>query len=111
AKLTRWGIDAHMGALFGLPNQLVLIAMAMSLTVMIVWGYMMWWRRRPTQARHSSASPGTLRLLRRASWPALLGLGAVAIAVGVFLPVMGVSLIGFLLLDAVVHWRRSLSSR
>ncbi|MBB1174863.1 PepSY-associated TM helix domain-containing protein, partial [Klebsiella pneumoniae] len=26
AKLTRWGIDAHMGILFGLPNQLLLAA-------------------------------------------------------------------------------------
>src|SRR5690606_6506666 len=43
AKLTRWGIDAHMGALFGVANQLVLIAFAVCLIVMIVWGYLMWW--------------------------------------------------------------------
>ena len=28
AKLTVWGIAAHMGLLFGLPNQLVLTALA-----------------------------------------------------------------------------------
>ena len=26
AKLTRWGIDAHMGVLFGVANQLLLVA-------------------------------------------------------------------------------------
>jgi uncharacterized iron-regulated membrane protein len=26
AKLTRWGVDFHMGILFGLANQLLLIA-------------------------------------------------------------------------------------
>jgi uncharacterized iron-regulated membrane protein len=31
AKLTRWGIDAHMGLLFGLANQIVLAALALGL--------------------------------------------------------------------------------
>src|SRR5690606_30823976 len=34
AKLTRWGIDAHMGTLFGLPNQIVLVAFGLALFVM-----------------------------------------------------------------------------
>ena len=47
AKLTRWGIDAHMGILFGLPNQLLLAAFGLGLCLMIVLGYRMWWSRRP----------------------------------------------------------------
>ena len=105
AKLTRWGIDAHMGALFGLPNQLLLVGMATCLTVMVIWGYMMWWRRRPTRMRGAGSPPGTLQLLRRASWPGLVCLLAIAIALGFFLPVMGISLVGFLALDCILQWR------
>ena len=36
AKLTRWGVDFHMGILFGLANQLLLIAFGIALCVMIV---------------------------------------------------------------------------
>ena len=103
AKLTRWGIDAHMGALFGLPNQLILIAMAGCLIVMVVWGYMMWWHRRPALRSLSTPYHGALSFLRGASWLARACLLAVAIAIGVFLPVMGVSLVGFLLLDCVLQ--------
>lgn len=46
AKLTLWGIDAHMGVLFGLPNQLILAAFGLGLCALIVWGYRMWWLRR-----------------------------------------------------------------
>jgi uncharacterized iron-regulated membrane protein len=28
AKLTRWGVDFHMGILFGLANQLLLVGLA-----------------------------------------------------------------------------------
>lgn len=37
-----------MGLLFGLPNQLVLLAVAGGLAAMVIWGYVMWWKRRPT---------------------------------------------------------------
>ena len=38
-----------MGLLFGLPNQLVLLAVAAGLAAMVIWGYVMWWKRRPTR--------------------------------------------------------------
>ena len=50
AKLTRWGVDFHMGILFGLVNQLLLIAFGTALCVMIVVGYRLWWIRRPARA-------------------------------------------------------------
>ena len=46
AKLTRWGIDAHMGSLFGLANQLLLAVTALGLAFLVAFGYLMWWRRR-----------------------------------------------------------------
>jgi uncharacterized iron-regulated membrane protein len=47
AKLARWGIDVHMGSMFGLANQIVLFILAIGIAAMVVWGYVMWWQRRP----------------------------------------------------------------
>lgn len=100
AKLTRWGIDAHMGLLFGLPNQIVLAIAVCGLIAMILLGYRMWWQRRPTRA-------GFGRPMPRGGWHGvplalLLLLAVVAGAVGWFLPLVGVPLLGFLLLDTVI---------
>lgn len=56
AKLTRWGVDFHMGILFGLANQLLLIAFGIALCVMIVVGYRLWWIRRPAHAAFNPAN-------------------------------------------------------
>ena len=50
AKLTTIGISAHMGLLFGLPNQLLLAGLAIGLLCVLFWGYRMAWLRRPTRA-------------------------------------------------------------
>jgi len=99
AKLIRWGIDAHMGVLFGIPNQILLTLFGLSTCLMIIWGYKMWWIRRPNAG--STSKP----LLQ--AWHKLTGIQkiitfGVALALGLSMPVMGVSLIVFLLIDA---WR------
>ncbi len=98
AKLTRWGIDVHMGVLFGLANQVALAALMVALILVIVWGYRMWWQRRPRRSRAPRAHP-------RGAWrqvplPVLFPLVAVTAAVGWFLPLFGVPLLAFLVLDA-----------
>jgi uncharacterized iron-regulated membrane protein len=105
AKLTRWGVDAHMGVLFGLPNQLLLAAFGLGLCLMILWGYRMWWLRRPAApAQHPaqtlSAAFAALPLLPR------LLVALVAAGLALALPVMGVSLLLFLLVD-LLRWRRA----
>ena len=100
AKLTRWGIDAHMGVLFGVVNQLVLVLMGGGLAGMVVLGYLMWWRRRPTLAPQATLL-GAWRCLGLGT---RVGVALVALLLGLALPVMGWSLLGFLLLDAV--WLR-----
>ncbi|WP_244223431.1 PepSY-associated TM helix domain-containing protein [Amycolatopsis circi] len=45
AKLSRWGIDAHMGLLFGVANQIVLTVLGLALVCVVGWGYRMWWLR------------------------------------------------------------------
>lgn len=103
AKLTRWGVDFHMGILFGLLNQLLLIAFGLALCVAIVMGYRLWWIKRPAQA---AASP--LQTLSQ-SWLALSLAGrlttlVMAILLGLALPVMGVSLLLFVVIDWL-RWR------
>lgn len=108
AKLSSWGIAFHMGLLFGLPNQLLLTAIGLSVLLLVFWGYRMWWLRRPTRdTAFSVGRPlvprGTWRGL---PWWCLAAVAAIAVGVGLFLPVFGVSLLAFLLVDAAVGlWR------
>ncbi|HLV77018.1 MAG TPA: PepSY-associated TM helix domain-containing protein [Marinobacter sp.] len=103
AKLTRWGIDAHMGILFGLANQLFVAACALGLCVMIVLGYRMWWLRRPTRsAIHQRSAQRVWTELRKAPPLALISMALIAAGLGWFAPVMGVSLAVFLVIDALL---------
>ncbi|MCY9787446.1 PepSY domain-containing protein [Nocardiopsis sp. EMB25] len=106
AKFTRWGIDAHMGLLFGVANQVVLTVLTAGLLAVVGWGYRMWWQRRPTRSR----ALGVGRPYPRGAFRALpLPLKAVTVvvlaAVGWAVPLVGVSLLVFLAVDAVLGWR------
>ncbi len=106
AKLTRWGVDAHMGILFGVINQVLLALFGVGLCILIILGYRMWWRRRPTQAIMHPAK--TLFycwqcLPRSARWIVLL----LTVGLGYVLPVMGVSLCVFMLVDIWCFWQAS----
>ncbi|TQE26838.1 PepSY domain-containing protein [Streptomyces ipomoeae] len=99
AKLSRWGIDAHTGVLFGLVNQLLLMALAASLIVLILWGYRMWWQR----GRGSSFG----RPIPRGAWqqvpPHILVPALALIAVlGYFVPLLGIPLAAFIVIDVVL---------
>ncbi|MFC9894138.1 PepSY-associated TM helix domain-containing protein [Nocardia sp. NPDC127579] len=100
AKLSNWGIAFHMGLLFGLPNQLLLFAGMLGLIAVLGYGYRMWWQRRPTRgsafALGRAPRGGTLR--GASPWlsvPLILA----AVVVGWFAPLVGISLIAFLILD------------
>ncbi|MEV4995141.1 PepSY-associated TM helix domain-containing protein [Streptomyces niveus] len=103
AQLTRIGIDAHMGLTFGLVNQLLLAALALSLILIIVWGYRMWWQRRPTQDRKLGVGKPMARgAWRKVPLTVLLPLIAAAALVGWFVPLLGITLVAFLVLDVVL---------
>ncbi|TMR20264.1 PepSY domain-containing protein, partial [Nonomuraea turkmeniaca] len=108
AKLARWGIDGHMGLLFGLANQILLVLLAVGLISLIVLGYRMWWRRRPTRGFGKPYARGGWR---NVPWAVLVPLGLLAVAVGVFLPLMGISLAAFLLIDVLLGLRSRASGR
>ncbi|MBA2813949.1 DUF2534 family protein [Candidatus Pantoea persica] len=105
AKLTRWGVDAHMGVLFGLPNQLLLAFFGVGLCAIIALGYRIWWIRRPALPALNPAQTllsAWLALPRYAQEASLI----VALALGWALPMMGASLLAFLAID-LLHWRRA----
>ena len=106
AKLTRWGVDAHMGVLFGLPNQLILAAFALGLCVMIVMGYRLWWLRRPAAGQGTHPAETLLCHWRQLSLSARFMLTVCAVALAVSLPLMGVTLLVMLVIDAV-RWTRA----
>ncbi|MEV0211509.1 PepSY-associated TM helix domain-containing protein [Streptomyces sp. NPDC050788] len=99
AKLTRWGIDLHTGNLFGLVNQIALMLLALALILLIVWGYRMWWQR----GRGSAFG----RPIPRGAWqqvPPLFLVPAVAVVavLGYFVPLLGITLTAFVVVDVVL---------
>lgn len=101
AKLIRWGIDAHMGILFGVMNQFIMAACGIALTGMIVLGYAMWWRRRPQAGAGLSTVTRAWLQLPRAQ---RLAAAVIAAVLGWCLPLLGASLLLFMLVD-VLRWR------
>lgn len=90
SQLTSWGTYLHMGIMFGLPLQLLLLASAVAIAVMIGAGYAMWFKRRPTRlpGRHP-----------RLSWGEWAIVGLFVATAGTFLPLFGATLVLFIAVD------------
>ncbi|WP_422772296.1 PepSY-associated TM helix domain-containing protein [Plantactinospora sp. WMMC1484] len=108
AQLSKLGVAFHMGFLFGLVNQLLLTALAVGLLCAIVWAYRMWWQRRPTRADRAApvGAPPERGAWRRAHPGAVVVAVVLAVAVGWALPLLGISLAAFLVVDALVGMAR-----
>lgn len=100
AKATELLINTHMGWQFGLLNQIALVAFAALLVTVIVRGYLMWWQRRPKRGGlPKPPERGAIRKVEPShAIPAILGVAFL----GWFLPVFGVSLLVFLVLDLAI---------
>ena len=89
-----FGIAAHEGQLFGLANQLLGLLAATGLVMLSVSGVVMWRRRGPQ---------GVLGAPERlANVSAARGVGLAILALGVFMPVLGASLILVALVEFAV---------
>jgi uncharacterized iron-regulated membrane protein len=103
AKLADWGIRMHMGFLFGWLNQFLLFGVAVALVTVVVRGYRMWWQRRPTRGSDWAVGRPPRRGGVRTLHPAAIAVVALcALALGWFLPLLGISLVGFLVVDALI---------
>ncbi|MEV7350864.1 PepSY domain-containing protein [Micromonospora chalcea] len=103
AQLSGLGIQAHMGILFGPINQILLAALALGLLCVIVLGYRMWWQRRPTRVDRRGLvgippARGGVRGLPL--WALLIGIPVIT-AIGWALPLFGLTLLAFLVIDVV----------
>jgi uncharacterized iron-regulated membrane protein len=92
-----------MGFLFGWLNQLLLFGVGAALVTVIVRGYRMWWRRRPTRGSDWAVGrPPRRDGLHNLHRGAALVIVLAAVAVGWFLPLFGISLVGFVVVDVLI---------
>lgn len=89
------GIALHEGALFGLANQLLGTATALLLVVLAVSGAIMWWRWRPVGLLGAPLPLGRPRF----GWT----LVAAVVALALYLPLFGLTLLGVLASEAVIR--------
>jgi uncharacterized iron-regulated membrane protein len=100
AKAVSQGIALHEGRRFGVLNFWVSLMFCVGVLLLCVTGPVMWWRRRPTGGG-LAAPRGKLPV--RSTWWVLLLL----VALGLFLPVFGASLVLVLFVDQVLLRRIS----
>lgn len=98
-RMAEWGVGIHMGQAFGLANQLVLLASLVAILGLTVSGVVMWWKRRPTGTLAAPRLPTGERV---PAW-----LMALAVATGVFFPMVGLSMLAFAALELVGHGVRT----
>jgi hypothetical protein len=88
-KAANTGVAAHEGQLFGIFNQLLGLFTAMGLLLLSVSAVVLWWRRRAVGVLGAPIPTSRPRF----SW----ALAALILAFGIYLPMLGISLIFVLL--------------
>ena len=93
-RIVGYGIAFHEGRLFGWPNQLLGLCAASGLVLVAVSGWVMWWRRRPPGVLGAPPGPAS----GRPAWPLVV----VIVAIGMWLPMFGTSLVAVLGIERLV---------
>ncbi|MGL5828283.1 MAG: PepSY domain-containing protein, partial [Angustibacter sp.] len=103
AKTVAQGIAVHEGRRFGLANLVWTTLFCLAVVTLCVTGPVMWWRRRPRGSTSVGAPRGRMPL---ATTPALTSL---VIALGLLLPLFGLSLLLVLAVDrwGIRRWSRA----
>lgn len=98
-KTAEWGVSLHMGQAFGLLNQIVLLLVCVAMVLMAVSAVVMWWKRRPAGSLGAPQLPTDWRIPRMV----LL----IAVAAGLFFPLVGLSLLVVAALElSMMGWAR-----
>ncbi|MCM3500283.1 PepSY domain-containing protein [Microbacterium sp. P26] len=111
AKLATWGIAIHMGTMFGVANQIVMFLVAAGIAAMVVLGYLMWWKRRPTRNHTLVGAPPRRGALGGAPWWGVASVVIGGVLIGLWLPLVGYTLAAFVLVDIVVGAMRRARTR
>jgi len=91
AKAIEWGIAVHQGQEFGEVNRYVMLAGCVAIVLLAITSLTMWWKRRPA---------GSLGIPPRAAQPqAARVLTAIVVPLGVFYPLVGISLLAAFLFE------------
>jgi uncharacterized iron-regulated membrane protein/uncharacterized integral membrane protein len=98
SKLTTAGISFHQAELFGVPLQIFMTLLAVGVIALVMFGYKMWWQRRP---RGGMGSPPPIRAWLRS---APLSLLVVVLLLAWLLPTLGLSLLIWLVLERALLW-------
>lgn len=98
SQLTTAGISFHQAQLFGVPLQVFMTLLAIGVIALVVFGYRMWWQRRP---RGGMGDPPPIR-----SWlrNAPLTLLAIVLVLAWALPTLALSLVVWLVIERGLLW-------
>jgi uncharacterized iron-regulated membrane protein len=88
------GVAFHEGALFGWLNQAVGVIATLGVILLSVTGAVMWWRRRPKGRLGTPPMPADKRLAA--------GVVVLILALCLFLPMAGVTLLAALVIDLLI---------
>ena len=100
AQATAWLIQLHMGTLFGIYSQLALAVLALMILILVSYGYIMWFKR--GRGSRAGKLPRPIEWSRLPRW-ALVTFGICLIGYAVLAPLFGVTLVAFMLVDALVR--------
>jgi uncharacterized iron-regulated membrane protein len=93
-RIMGYGIAIHEGQLFGIANQLLNVATAGGLVLLTVSSVILWWRRRP--GKTLGAPPA------RAREGLAVGFFGVLVALGILLPLFGISMLAVIGIERLV---------
>lgn len=89
------GVAFHEGSLFGWVNQALGVLAALGVILLSVTGSVMWWRRRPKGRLGTPPMPADKRVAA--------GVVVLIIALGLFLPMAGLTLLIALIVNALIE--------
>ncbi|MBF7687127.1 PepSY-associated TM helix domain-containing protein [Acinetobacter rathckeae] len=103
AKLTRWGIDLHVGVLFGWVNQLVLVLSGLLILVAIAWAYASWLSRLGFKAIFTGFHQHIAYWYRSGSWLQLASVIVLIVLSYWLIPVWTMSIIAMHVLALLIY--------
>lgn len=95
-RWAEWGISVHMGQEWGLVNQIILLLACFGMVLLCVSAANMWWKRRPSGALGVPQVPTDWRIPR--------GLLVMAIAAGLFFPLVSLSMLVLAAIELLLHF-------